>query len=165
MAPSRILYDAKFSKGNVTWPGNLAVYAGRGSLTAKASGPLGGQVGSYENGRFTGSSGEVAFLDPERLRGVLAGVWRGSSPEVAGADDTQSLLRFRADGAVVAEAVLDVPAARLRLLRVHASGGDVSAEFSGSFDPWPEAVSLIDQKSGRTLKLRRVAVETIQGEF
>ncbi len=165
MAPSRILYDAKFSKGSVIWPGNLAVYAGRGSLTAKASGPLGGQVGSYENGRFTGPSGDVAFLDPEPLRGVLAGVWRGGAPEIAGADDTQGLLRFRANGALVAEALLDVPGARLRILRVHTSRGDISAEFSGSFDPWPEGVSLIDQKSGRTLRLRRVAVETIQEEF
>lgn len=160
LAPSRILYDAKFGKGAVRLPGNLAVVAGRGSLSAKASGPLGGEVGNYQDGTFTGKSGELAFLDPELLRGLLAGVWRTGTPSVEGVDSEQGLLRWETAG-VIAEGVLDLSDARLRSLRVRGDRGEVSAEFSGAFDPWPEIVLLTDQKSGRSLKLRRIVVEAI----
>jgi hypothetical protein len=165
MGPSRILYDAKFGKGAVRLPGNLTVYAGRGSLTAKASGPFGGEVGSYEEGTYTGKEGEAAFLDPTVLRGVLAGVWRGGPPAVSGADSEEGLLYWEGAGGVAAEGRLDLSEARLKSLQVRGYGGEISAEFSGAFDPWPEVISLVDQKTGRTLKLRRVAVETIKGEF
>jgi hypothetical protein len=137
------------------------VTAGRSSLTAKASGPLGTELGSYEDGAFKDKSGDVHFLDPELLRGVLAGVWRGPTPSVEGADDEEALLRFRPSGGASAEAVLELSGARLKSLRVHGEKGDVTAEFSGAFDPWPETVLLTDRKSGRSLKLRRVVVETI----
>jgi hypothetical protein len=158
---SRILYDAKFGKGAVTLPGHLAVTAGRSSLTAKASGPLGTELGTYEDGTFKDKSGDVHFLDSELLRGVLAGVWRGPMPSVEGADDEEALLRFRAAGGADAEAVLELSGARLKTLRVHGARGDVTAEFSGAFDPWPETVLLKDWKSGRSLKLRRVVVEAL----
>lgn len=165
MGPARILYDAKFGKGVVKLPGNLAVYAGPESLTVKASGPFGVEVGSYEEGTYTGKGGEASFLDPTVLRGVLAGVWRGGPPDVSGADSEEGLLRWGAPGGVAAEGLLDLSEARLKSLRVRGDSGEIAAEFSGSFDPWPEVISLVDRKTGRTLKLRRVAVEAIKEEF
>jgi hypothetical protein len=162
LGPSRILYDAKFGKGPVRLPGNLTVYAGRLSLTARASGPFGSEFGSYEDGTYTGKAGGALFLDPTVLRGVLAGVWRGGAPEVAGADSEEGLLRWESGGSVAAEGRLDISEARLKSLRVGGKGGEIRAEFSGPFDPWPEVISLVDRKSGRALKLRRVIVEPIQ---
>ena len=112
---------------------------------------------------MTGKSGEVAFLDPELLRGLLAGVWRTGTPLVEGADSELGLLRWET-ASVIAEGVLGLPNARLKSLRVRGDRGEVSAEFSGAFDPWPEIVLLTDQKSGRSLKLRRIVVEAITEE-
>ena len=165
LPPSRLLYDAKFGKGAVKAPGNLAVVARRDSLTARATGPLGGELGTYKDGAFHGKEGEGEFLDPELLRGVLAGVWRGAAPVLVGAEGDDGLLRWNAAGGVVAEGVLDVSGARLRSLRVRGPRGNLFAEFSGAFDPWPEVVLLSDVKSGRSLKLRRVAVEALQDEI
>jgi len=162
LPPSRLLYDAKFGKGAVKAPGNLAVVARSDSLTAKATGPLGGELGAYEDGRFHGKGGESYFLDPQLLRGVLAGVWRGGQPTVAGADGGEGLLRWQAAGGAVAEGVFDIAAARLKSLRVKGPSGEVTVEFSGAFDPWPEGVLLADIRSGRTLRLRRVAIEAIK---
>ena len=137
--------------------------AGREGLTARATGPFGGEVGSYEGGTFKGKQGETYLLDPELLRGVLAGVWRGGPPSVAGADGTDGLLRWEAAGGVVAEGVLDLAHARLRSLSVRGPKGELSIEFAGEFDPWPEVVALADLRSGSSLKLRRVAVEPLDG--
>jgi hypothetical protein len=165
MSPSRILYDAKFGRGAVKLPGSLAVYAGLESLTVKASGPFGVEVGSYEDGTYTGKAGEASFLDPTVLRAVLAGVWRGGPPEVAGADSEEGLLRWEAAGRVAAEGRLDLSEARLKSLEVRSDRGEMSAEFSGACDPWPEVISLVDRKTGRTLKLRRIAVEVIREDL
>jgi len=162
LPPSRILYDAKFGNGAVKAPGHLAVVARRDSVTARATGPFGGELGRYEDGAFHGKDGEGDFLDPELVRGVLAGVWRGAAPVVAGADGDDGLLRWNAAGGVVAEGVLDVAGARLKSLRVQGPRGELFGEFSGAFDPWPEVVQLTDLKSGWSLKLRRVVVETLQ---
>jgi hypothetical protein len=161
---SRILYDARFGSGAVKTPGNLAVVVGPGTLTAKATGPLGGEVGSYENGAFHGKQGEGLRLDPMVLRGVLAGVFAEGTPVVAGADAGDGLLRWRAAGGVSAEAILDVVGARLRSLHVTGPKGEIEVTFSGDFAPWPEVVQLTDLRSGRTLKLRRVASEPVSPE-
>lgn len=145
-------------------PGNVAVVVNGDTLTAKATGPLGGELGRYENGAYRSMQSEVLFLDPVLLRGVLAGVWRGGMPAVAGADAGDGLLRWRTADGVAAEGVLDVAGARLRSLSVRGPGGELSVEFSGAFDPWPSVVVLTDRPSGRSLKLRRVASESIARE-
>jgi hypothetical protein len=165
LPPSRLLYDAKFGKGAVVAPGTLAVVARRDMLTAKATGPFGGEVGDYENGAYKGKHGESDFLDPELLRAILAGVWRGGPPAVVGAEGQDGLLRWQAQGGVVAEAVLDLSAARLKNLRVRGPRGELWIEFSGAFDPWPEVVRVADRASGKSLKLRRIAVEPLPDEI
>lgn len=162
LPPSRLLYDARFGKGSVRAPGNLAVVARPDSVTAKATGPLGGELGEYEDGTFHGKNGESYLLDPELLRGVLAGVWRGGLPAVAGAAGEEVLLRWRESGGVVVEGVFELAGARLRSLVVRGPRGEVSVEFSGAFDPWPEGVRLSDARSGRSLKLRLVVVEGLK---
>jgi len=117
-------------------------------------------MGRYQDGTLTGKSGERYLLDPELLRGVLSGMWRGGPPAVAGADGEEGLLRWEtAEG--VAEGVLDLKAARLTSLSVKGRAGELRAEFSGACDPWPERVSLWDLKAGRSLKLRRLAAEPL----
>lgn len=117
-------------------------------------------MGRYENGTLTGKGGETYLLDPELLRGVLAGMWRGGPPLVAGADGEEGLLRWKsAEG--VAEGVLDLRAARLTSLSVKGRAGELRAEFAGACDPWPERVSLWDLKAGRSLKLKRLAAEPL----
>jgi hypothetical protein len=118
-------------------------------------------MGHYENGTLTGKGGEIYLLDPELLRGVLAGMWRGGTPAVVGADGEEGLLRWEsAEG--VTEGVLNLPAARLTSLSVKGRAGELRAEFAGACDPWPERVSLWDLKAGRSLKLKRLAAEPLQ---
>ena len=161
LPPSRILYDARFGNGSVKTPGNLAVVVGRDTLTAEATGPLGGKIGSYENGAFRGKQGDGYFLEPSVLRGVLGGVIRGGAPAVAGEDAGEGLLKWALPDGVTAEGVLDVAQARLTSLTVRGPRGAVAVSFSGAFDPWPEVVELTDLGSKRSLKLRRVASEPI----
>ena len=144
----------------MTAPGTLAVLVRPTSLTAHATGPLGGEMGRYENGRLTGKSGETYLLDPELLRGVLAGIWRGGLPAVIGADGEEGLLRWDSKESV-AQGVLDLTAARLTSLSVKGRAGELRAEFAGPCDPWPERVSLWDLKAGRSLRLKRLAAEPL----
>jgi hypothetical protein len=161
LPPSRLLYDAKFKKGGVTAPGTLSVFVRSGSLTAKATGPLGGEMAHYENGTLTEKGGEAHWLDPGVLRAVLSGVWRDGPPAVVGAEGQQALLRWEsAQG--VAEGVLDVAGARLTRFSIRGRAGTLEAEFGGLCDPWPASVSLRDVKSGRSLKLRRVVTEPLE---
>jgi hypothetical protein len=165
LPPSRLLYDAKFGKGTLVAPGTLAVVARRDALTAKATGPFGGEIGDYENGAYRGKHGETDFMDPHVLRAILAGVWRGGPPAVAGADQEDGLLRWKGESGVIVEGVLDLSGARLKSLRMKGPRGELSIEFSGPFDPWPEVVRVADRSSGRTLKLRRIAVEPLPEEM
>ena len=62
---------------------------------------------------------------------------------------------------MTAEGRIDLAKERLSTLEVRGGRGELRADFSGAFDPWPEAILLVDEKSGRSLKLRRVIVEPI----
>ncbi len=161
LTPSRLLYDAKFGRGHVKISGTLAVVATPEAVKATATGPFGSTLAEYEGGAFRFGGRDPLFLDPELLRGVLAGIWRGGPPTVVGSDGDDDLLRWDGADGVVTEAVLDVAAARLKSLRVSAANAEVSVVFSGDFDPWPQVVELSDAKSGQSLRLKRMAIEPI----
>lgn len=161
LPPSRLLYEARFGQRSVRVSGTLAVVATPESLKATATGPFGSSLAQYENGALRVKGREPLFLDPDLLRGALAGIWKSGPPTVAGSRGADCLLRWEAPG-VTAEAVFDVAAARVKSLRVENGRADVSVAFSGSFDPWPQIVELSDAKSGQRLRLKRVAVEPIR---
>ena len=160
LPPSRLLYDARFGHGAVQMSGTLAVVATRESLKATATGPFGSTLAQYEDGALRFKGRDPLFLDPGVLRGALAGIWRDGAPTVVGSSGTDGLLRWETGG-VIAEAVFDVAAARVRSLRVADAHGEVSVLFSGAFDPWPRVVELSETKSDQHLRLKRVAIEPI----
>jgi len=161
LPPSRLLYDAKFGQGRVKISGTLTVVATPESVKATATGPFGSALAQYENGVLRFKGRDPFFLDPELLRGALAGIWRDGSPTVVGSSGEDRLLRWDDTEGVVTEAVLDVAAARLKSVRVSSAHGEVLVVFSGAFDPWPQVVELSNPKSGQSLRLKRVAIEPI----
>lgn len=161
LPPSRLLYDAKFGQGGLKISGTLAVVATPESVHATATGPFGSMLAQYEDGLLQLKGRDPLFLDPELLRGALAGIWREGPPTIVGASGEDRLLRWNGAGGVVTEAVFDVGAARVKSLRVTGAHREVLVVFSGAFDPWPQVLDLSDPKSGQSLRLRRVAVEKI----
>ena len=161
LPPSRLLYDAKFGQGHARISGTLAVVVTPESVRATATGLFGSTLAQYENGALRLNGRDPLFLEPELLRGALAGVWRGGPPTLAGSEGRDCLLRWNDTKGVAAEAVLDAAAARLESLRVTGAHGEVFVVFSGAFDPWPQVVELSDPRSGQSLRLKRVAIEPI----
>lgn len=160
LPPSRLLYDARFGRTGVQMSGTLAVVATPENLRATATGPFGSALAQYENGALRFKGREPLFLDPDLLRGALAGIWKDGPPTIVGSSGADRLLRWNGQG-VTAEAVFDVTAARVKSLRVTGAHGEVSVVFSGAFDPWPRVVELSETKSGQHLRLKRVAIEPI----
>jgi hypothetical protein len=162
LPPARLLYDAKFGQGHARISGTLAVVVTPENVRATATGLFGSTLAQYENGALRLNGRDPLFLEPELLRGALAGVWRGGPPTLAGSEGRDCLLRWDDDTkGIVAEAVLDATAARLESLRVTGAHGEVLVVFSGAFDPWPQVLELSDPKSGQSLRLKRVAIEPI----
>jgi hypothetical protein len=159
LASSRLLYDAKMGRGGVAAvPGTLAVtYAGGKVEKASLTGPFGARVAEYRGGTVIGDDHRAFVVDPDSLRSVLAGVWTGSAPTVAGRDGNDFLLKW--PGSVRVEAVLDVAGKRLRSLEIDGAAGHLIVLYSGATEPWPERIALRDQRSGRSLSLRLVTAE------
>jgi len=176
LPPSRILYDARMgTSGLPSVPGTLAVlYGGDRVRSASLTGPFGSRVAEYREGErkdagvITGEDRKAFVVDPEALRSVLAGVWRGApdvpAPTVAGRDGSDCLLTWSGGaGAYRAEAVLDLPSQRLRSLALSGAGGRLSISYAGEFRPWPERIALKEERSGRSLSLSLIATEPLEG--
>ena len=119
LPPSRLLYDARMgTSGLPSVPGTLAVtYGGDRIRSASLTGPFGSRIAEYREGErkdagtITGEDRKAFVVDPEALRSVLAGVWRGDSDalRVAGRDGADCLLTWSgAANAYRAEGVLDL---------------------------------------------------------
>lgn len=157
---SRLLYDAKMSaSGTPTVPGTLAVtYDGTSVVTASLTGPFGSRVAEYRDGALTGQDRQAFVVDPEALRGVLAGCWNGATPSVAGFDAGQSLLTFDAGNARVS-AVLDVASRSLVSMDVVGPSGHLVVDYSGTTEPWPARLTVRDESTKKSLALKLVTVE------
>jgi len=157
---SRLLYDARMASGGTpSVPGTLAVtYDGRTVVTASLTGPFGSRVAEYREGAVTGQDRQALVVDPEALRGVLAGAWNESAPSVAGFDGGQGLLTFEIAGARVS-AVVDVANASLVSMDVKGRSGHLVVEYAGEWKPWPARVSVRDQATSKSLALKLVAIE------
>jgi hypothetical protein len=168
LPPSRLLYDARMgTSGLPSVPGTLAVtYGGDRVRTASLTGPFGSRVAQYGNGVITGDDRKAFVVDPDALRSVLAGVWRGSpdaaAPTVAGREGGDCLLTWSGGASAYrAEAVLDLATERLRSLALSGAGGRLSISYAGEFRPWPERISLKEEGSGRSLSLSLIATEPL----
>jgi hypothetical protein len=162
LPPSRLLYDLKYSKGAMRASGTLAVVAKPDGLTATMSGPFGTPLGEYKDGAFRLRDEEPFRLDSQLLRGILAGVWKGGTPQVVGANGGESLLRWEAPGGVVIDGELDVSQARLRWLRARGPNGELSVAFPGVFGPWPDVVEIVSRTTGQALRLKKEFAEPIE---
>ncbi len=158
---SRLLYDAKMASGGApSVPGTLAVsYDGKAVTLASLTGPFGSRVAEYRDGSVTGQDRKALIVDPDVLRSVLAGAWSaGASPSVEGCEAGQCLLVWSAE-AEHRTAVLDLASAAVRSMRVSGSAGHLLVDYPGEAAPWPARVTVRDEKSGRSLTLRLLAVE------
>lgn len=157
---SRLLYDAKMSSGGApSIPGTLAVsYDGKAVTLASLTGPFGSRVAEYRDGSVTGEDSKALVVDPDVLRSVLAGAPNGSPVSVEGCDSGECLVSWSAE-AGRGTAVLAVAGGGVRSMDLSGSAGHLLVDYSGEASPWPSRITVHDEKSGRSLTLKLVAVE------
>ncbi|MEP6768567.1 MAG: hypothetical protein ABJC61_07860 [Acidobacteriota bacterium] len=151
----RLLYDAKVRQGIGSLSGTLAVSTD--PVGATMTGPFGATLATYSDGALRGEKFPPVAIEPEPLLWLLAGVWKSGAPDVKGFDGDDALLAW--DGAVRAEGVLNVPAARFTSLRVERGGKTLEATYPGTADPWPSKLEIKDVSTGSTLRLTLVGRE------
>jgi hypothetical protein len=160
---SRLLYDAKMASGGApSVPGTLAVsYDGKAVTVASLTGPFGSRVAEYRDGAVTGEDRRALVVDPDVLRAVLAGAWSAGTSlvSVEGCDAGQCLLAWSA-GAGRGTAVVDL-AGGVRSMDLSGSAGHLLVDYAGDAAPWPAKITVRDERSGRNLSLKLVAVEPI----
>src|SRR5207244_3030364 len=157
--PVRLLYEARVSQGPFHMSGTLAVAQGQGSLEATLSGPFGDPLARYSEGALRGKGIKPIAIEEKELRWVLSGAWPGAQPPlVAGVDGDSALLRWSGSPERV-EAVLDVPRARFRSLRIERRDGAIAATYSDEVEGRPRRIDFEDLASGNTLRLTLIAAE------
>jgi hypothetical protein len=163
LAASRLLYDAKMSSGGApSIPGTLAVsYDGKAVTLASLTGPFGSRVAEYRDGSVTGEDKKALLVDPDVLRSVLAGAPNGSPVSVEGCDSGECLVSWSTE-AGRGTAVLAVVGG-VRSMDLSGSAGHLLVDYSGESSPWPARITIQDEKSGRSLSLKLVAVEPAAG--
>jgi hypothetical protein len=157
---SRLLYDAKLGTGGApSVPGTLAVvYDGAAIVTASLTGPFGSKIAEYRDGTLTGQDRRAFVVDPQALRGVLAGAWTDVSPVVQGYADGQGLLAMESAEARVT-AVVDVPGERVISMDLAGRPGRLAVDYPGEPRPWPDRLSIRDEAAKKSLSLKLLAVE------
>jgi hypothetical protein len=121
-------------------------------------------VAEYRDGSVTGPDSKALIVDPDVLRSVLAGAWNaGAAPvSVEGCEAGQCLLAWSVETGR-ASAVLDVAASAVRSMNVSGGAGHLSVEYPGEAAPWPARITVREEKSGRSLALKLIAVEPVVG--
>ncbi|MEP7131658.1 MAG: hypothetical protein ABI914_00745 [Acidobacteriota bacterium] len=155
LGPARLLYDAKVRQGIGSLSGTLAVSTD--PVGATLTGAFGTTIATYADGALRGEKFAPVAIEAEPLLWMLAGVWKSGPPEVRGFEGEDALLGW--DGTVRAQAVLNVPAARFKSLTVERGGKTLEATYTGTFDPWPSRLQILDVSSGSSLRLTLVGRE------
>lgn len=155
LGAARLLYDVRIRQGIGSLSGTLAVTTD--PVAATMTGPFGTILATYSDGALRGEKFPPVAIEPEVLLWLLAGVWKGTAPDVKGFDGDDALLSWEAT--VRAEAVLNVPAARFTSLRVERGGKALEATYQGTADPWPSKLEIRDVSTGSTLRLTLVGRE------
>ena len=155
---ARLLYEAHVSRGPFGMTGTLAVQESSAGLEATLSGPFGDAIARYSDGALRGNGIKPIRIDPDELKWLLAGVWKGrEAPAVAGMEGRMALLRW--PGSEPVEGILEVASGRFRSVKVTRAEGAIAATYSGESAPWPAEIELEDLGSGNTLRLKLLASE------
>jgi hypothetical protein len=154
-----LLYEAAMTQGPFRTGGTLAVRLRGERVEGTLAGPFGSPIATYSNGELRGEKLSPVRLPAEELRAVLAGIWIGASPEVAGENGAEVLLRW--GGAFAAEGVFNLHRAELEMLRIQSADGQLEARFSGRRNPWPDRIEIEEKRTGSSLKLKLLSRETV----
>jgi hypothetical protein len=155
---ARLLYEARVSRGPFRMSGTLAVQESPEGVEATLSGPFGDAIARYTNGALRGNGIRPIRIDPDELRWLLAGIWKGrEAPVVAGMDGEAALLRWT--GKEPVDGILDVARGRFKSVKVTRAEGAIAATYSGGDSSWPGQIELEDLGSGNSLRLKLVASE------
>lgn len=155
---ARLLYEAHVSRGPFGMTGTLAVQESPTGIEATLSGPFGDAVARYSDGALRGNGIRPIRIDPEELRWLLAGIWKGrEAPVVAGTAGETALLRWPGKDPV--DGILDVANGRFKSVKVTRAEGAIAATYFGGDASWPGLIELEDLGSGNTLRLKLVASE------
>ena len=150
------------SGGAPSVPGTLAVtYDGKAVTVASLTGPFGSRVAEYRDGAVTGEDRKALVVDPDVLRSVLAGAWSAGAVSVEGCDAGQCQLGWSAE-AGRGTAVIDLAGGGVRSMDLSGSAGHLLVDYTGETAPWPAKITVRDEKSGRNLSLKLIAVEPVR---
>ncbi len=152
---ARLLYDARVRQGIGSLSGTLAVATH--PVEATLTGPFGATLATYTDGALRGERFAPVVIEPEPLLWMLAGVWKAGEPDVRGFQGDEALLAW--EGAMRAQGVLSVKAARLTSLRVERGRQTLEATYAGTAEPWPSRLEILDLSSGSSLRLTLVGRE------
>jgi hypothetical protein len=157
--PARLLYEARVSQGPFRMSGTFAVLESPHAVDATLSGPFGDVIARYADGALRGDGIRPVLVAPDELRWLLAGIWKGvEEPAVAGMDGQDALLRWTSREQV--EGVLDLAAGRFKSLKVTRPEGAIFATYSGDTSSRPQRIELEDVKSGNSMRLSLIGVES-----
>jgi hypothetical protein len=154
---ANVLYEARVSQGLLKTDGTLALRLRENEVDGSLSGPFGAPIATYRDGELRGEKIRPVSLPARQLRALLAGVWTGAAPEVAGQRGDTVLLRWRGEDA--AEGVFDVAREELRSLRIERAEGELEVRFSGRRNPWPDDIAIHEKKTGGSLRLHLISRE------
>jgi hypothetical protein len=151
LPPSRLLYEAKLSRGLGKISGTLAMSVGESRLEGILAGPFGRPLARIVGGVVEAEGGTPFPVEPQELRALLSGTWPFGAPEVRGIDGQAALLSWSAPRP--AQAVLELKNARLSSLSLTDPRGEIEAYYDGAFSPWPEKVELTEKRTGNRIRL------------
>lgn len=159
LPPARLLYHARGGVG-ASIPGTLAVAEdGERVVAASLTGPFGKPIAEYRDGTLRRGDEASFLLDPVLLRSVLSGSGPQGKPRVEGRSGSEYRLVW--DAPTPAAGVFDAAERRLRSLEISAPESDLRIDYEGRADGWPARLEITDRRSGRSLRLLLVAVESV----
>jgi hypothetical protein len=158
MGASRLLYDAKIRQSIGSISGTLSLETSM-PVRGQLSGPFGSILALYADGVLRGDKISPVALAPEPLLWLLAGVWQSGTPRVDGIEGDDALLVW--SGNSPARGVIRMTNARFSSIRAERAEGPIEAVYEGASDPWPEKITLKDERSGYTMRLALQAKEPL----
>jgi hypothetical protein len=151
LPPSRLLYQARLTRGLGSLRGTLAMSVSESLLEGTLAGPFGQPLARISAGVVHAEGGTPFPVEPDELKALLSGTWPFGSPEVRGIAGEDALLAWSEPRKV--EGILDMRQARLTSLSLSDAKGEIEASYEGAFSPWPEKIDLIETRSGNRLRL------------
>jgi hypothetical protein len=127
LPPSRLLYEAKLSRGLGKMSGTLAMSVGESRLEGILAGPFGRPLARIVGGVVEAEGGTPFPVEPQELRALLSGTWPFGAPEVRGFDGAGQAALLSWSSPRHAQAVLELKDARLSSLSLTDPRGEIEA--------------------------------------